>query len=97
MYHSGVSPLRGVRRGGSEAVETVRGLRQRRLHKAFLRYRAGKAPPRAELAAGGDGGRRRRGTAHRQEARGAEVHDEGGVSGEEVTRRYVFMEVCAFA
>jgi uncharacterized radical SAM protein YgiQ len=38
MYHSGVSPLRGVRRGGSEPVETVKGLRQRRLHKAFLRY-----------------------------------------------------------
>jgi uncharacterized radical SAM protein YgiQ len=38
MYHSGVSPLRGVRRGGSEAVESVKNLRQRRLHKAFLRY-----------------------------------------------------------
>jgi uncharacterized radical SAM protein YgiQ len=38
MYHSGVSPLRGVRHGGSEAVETVKGLRQRRLHKAFLLY-----------------------------------------------------------
>jgi uncharacterized radical SAM protein YgiQ len=38
MYHSGVSPLRGVRHGGSEAVETVKGVRQRRLHKAFLRY-----------------------------------------------------------
>jgi uncharacterized radical SAM protein YgiQ len=38
MYHSGVNPLRGVRRGGSEKVETVRDLRQRRLHKAFLRY-----------------------------------------------------------
>jgi uncharacterized radical SAM protein YgiQ len=38
MYHSGVSPLRGVRRGGSEAVDTVKNLRQRRLHKAFLRY-----------------------------------------------------------
>jgi uncharacterized radical SAM protein YgiQ len=38
MYHSGVNPLRGVRRGGSEAVEAVKGLRQRRLHKAFLRY-----------------------------------------------------------
>ena len=25
MYHSGVNPLRGVRRGGSEAVETVEG------------------------------------------------------------------------
>jgi uncharacterized radical SAM protein YgiQ len=38
MYHSGVNPLRGVRHGGSEAVEAVKGLRQRRLHKAFLRY-----------------------------------------------------------
>ena len=38
MYHSGVSPLRGVRRGASDKVESVKGLRQRRLHKAFLRY-----------------------------------------------------------
>ena len=38
MYHSGVSPLRGVRHGGSEKVTTAKGLRQRRLHKAFLRY-----------------------------------------------------------
>lgn len=38
MYHSGVNPLRGVHRGRSEAVETVRDLKQRRLHKAFLRY-----------------------------------------------------------
>jgi uncharacterized radical SAM protein YgiQ len=38
MYHSGVNPLRGVRRGASERVETVKGLKQRRLHKAFLRY-----------------------------------------------------------
>jgi uncharacterized radical SAM protein YgiQ len=38
MYHSGVNPLRGIRRGASEKVETVKGLRQRRLHKAFLRY-----------------------------------------------------------
>ena len=38
MYHTGVSPLKGVRHGGSEAVDTVKGLRQRRLHKAFLRY-----------------------------------------------------------
>ena len=38
MYHSGVNPLRGVRHGGSEAVDAVKGLRQRRLHKAFLRY-----------------------------------------------------------
>ncbi|MGE0697801.1 MAG: YgiQ family radical SAM protein [Hyphomicrobiaceae bacterium] len=38
MYHSGKNPLKAVRRGGSEEVETVKGLRQRRLHKAFLRY-----------------------------------------------------------
>ena len=38
MYHSGKNPLKGVRRGGSEEVETVKGLKQRRLHKAFLRY-----------------------------------------------------------
>ncbi|HEU0071776.1 MAG TPA: YgiQ family radical SAM protein [Alphaproteobacteria bacterium] len=38
MYHTGVNPLRAVRRGASEKVESVKGLRQRRLHKAFLRY-----------------------------------------------------------
>ncbi|QNR63388.1 YgiQ family radical SAM protein [Rhodobacter capsulatus] len=38
MYHTGVNPLKGVRRGASEPVGTVRGTRQRRLHKAFLRY-----------------------------------------------------------
>jgi len=38
MYHSGVNPLKPVRRGASDPVDTVRGLRQRRLHKAFLRY-----------------------------------------------------------
>lgn len=38
MYHSGVNPLRGVRHGASEPVEAIKGLRQRRLHKAFLRY-----------------------------------------------------------
>jgi uncharacterized radical SAM protein YgiQ len=38
MYHSGKNPLKGVRRGASEGVETVKGLKQRRLHKAFLRY-----------------------------------------------------------
>ncbi len=37
MYHSGYNPLRKVRRG-SEKVSAVRGARQRRLHKAFLRY-----------------------------------------------------------
>ncbi len=38
MYHSGKNPLKHVRRGASEEVETVKGLKQRRLHKAFLRY-----------------------------------------------------------
>ena len=38
MYHTGVNPLRGVRRGASDKVEAIKGLRQRRLHKAFLRY-----------------------------------------------------------
>ncbi len=38
MYHSGKNPLKGVRRGASEEVEAVKGLKQRRLHKAFLRY-----------------------------------------------------------
>jgi len=38
MYHTGVNTLKGVRRGATDKVETVRGGRQRRLHKAFLRY-----------------------------------------------------------
>jgi len=38
MYHSGFNPLKPVRRGASEKVESAKGLRQRRLHKAFLRY-----------------------------------------------------------
>lgn len=38
MYHSGRNPLRPVRRDGSEIVYTAKGLKQRRLHKAFLRY-----------------------------------------------------------
>jgi len=38
MYHSGFNPLKPVRRGFSERVESIKGLRQRRLHKAFLRY-----------------------------------------------------------
>jgi uncharacterized radical SAM protein YgiQ len=37
MYHSGKNPLHKVTRG-SEAVYTPKGMRQRRLHKAFLRY-----------------------------------------------------------
>ncbi len=38
MYHSGLNPLLSVRSEGAEAVFTAKGLRQRRLHKAFLRY-----------------------------------------------------------
>ncbi|VVC56849.1 hypothetical protein RHAL1_03782 [Beijerinckiaceae bacterium RH AL1] len=38
MYHTEINPLRGVRRGGSEPVDAIKGMRQRRLHKAFLRY-----------------------------------------------------------
>ncbi len=37
MYHTGKNPLRKVT-GTSEEVRIVRGGRQRRLHKAFLRY-----------------------------------------------------------
>jgi uncharacterized radical SAM protein YgiQ len=37
MYHSGKNPLRRVTRD-SEQVPVAKGLRQRRLHKAFLRY-----------------------------------------------------------
>jgi uncharacterized radical SAM protein YgiQ len=37
MYHSGKNPLRRVTRD-SEEVPIPKGLRQRRLHKAFLRY-----------------------------------------------------------
>ncbi len=37
MYYSGKNPLRGITRG-SESVQVPKGLRVRRLHKAFLRY-----------------------------------------------------------
>ncbi len=37
MYHTGKNPLRRVTRQ-SETVTVVRGAKQRRLHKAFLRY-----------------------------------------------------------
>ena len=37
MYHSGKNPLRKVT-AESEAVVIPKGLKQRRLHKAFLRY-----------------------------------------------------------
>ena len=39
MYHTGLNPLVGVHRDGrGEQVDTVKGERRRRLHKAFLRY-----------------------------------------------------------
>ena len=38
MYHSGKNPLRRISRKHGDAVETAKGLRARRLHKAFLRY-----------------------------------------------------------
>ncbi len=37
MWHSGLNPLKRLAKGG-EAVSIIRGGRQRRLHKAFLRY-----------------------------------------------------------
>ena len=38
MYYSGRDPLRPVFRKNADRVETAKGIRQRRLHKAFLRY-----------------------------------------------------------
>jgi uncharacterized radical SAM protein YgiQ len=38
MYHSGRNPLRPIRRDSGELVSSAKGLKQRRLHKAFLRY-----------------------------------------------------------
>jgi uncharacterized radical SAM protein YgiQ len=38
MYHSGLNPLKPVRGGAAEEVFSAKGLKQRRLHKAFLRY-----------------------------------------------------------
>ncbi len=40
MYHTDLNPLRGISRdpARAERVETVRGEKRRRLHKAFLRY-----------------------------------------------------------
>ncbi|USF88443.1 YgiQ family radical SAM protein [Candidatus Endoriftia persephone] len=37
MYHTGRNPLKRIRRDG-EIITVARGLKQRRLHKAFLRY-----------------------------------------------------------
>lgn len=44
MYYSGKNPLRRVRRD-SEAVPIPKGIKQRRLHKAFLRYHDAKNWP----------------------------------------------------
>jgi len=38
MYYSGRNPLHRVSRKRSEKVDTAKGLKARRLHKAFLRY-----------------------------------------------------------
>ncbi len=38
MFHTGENPLKPIRRTGGEPVFSARGLKQRRLHKAFLRY-----------------------------------------------------------
>ncbi|PIE83223.1 MAG: YgiQ family radical SAM protein [Candidatus Contendobacter odensis] len=38
MYHTGRNPLKGIHRDRGEIVFTAKGLKQRRLHKAFLRY-----------------------------------------------------------
>ncbi|MFZ1642243.1 MAG: YgiQ family radical SAM protein [Candidatus Contendobacter sp.] len=38
MYHSGRNPLKGIHRDRGETVISPKGLKQRRLHKAFLRY-----------------------------------------------------------
>jgi uncharacterized radical SAM protein YgiQ len=38
MYHTGLNPLRPLRRAGNEAVPVARAPKVRRLHKAFLRY-----------------------------------------------------------
>ncbi len=38
MYHTGRNPLKKLRRNNSEQLTVASGLKQRRLHKAFLRY-----------------------------------------------------------
>ena len=39
MYHTGLNPLKGIHRDErAEPVDTVKGERRRRLHKAFLRW-----------------------------------------------------------
>ena len=50
MYHSGLNPLRKISRTSGEKVEVIRGIRQRRLHKAFLRYHDAKNWPELRQA-----------------------------------------------
>ena len=38
MYYSGRNPLKGIHRNRGETVFSAKGLKQRRLHKALLRY-----------------------------------------------------------
>jgi uncharacterized radical SAM protein YgiQ len=38
MYHTGLNPLHRLRRDGGKTVPIPKGLKVRRLHKAFLRY-----------------------------------------------------------
>jgi len=38
MWHTGRNPLHGIRREGGDRVHSAKGIRARRLHKAFLRY-----------------------------------------------------------
>ena len=38
MWHTGRNPLRGVHRDRGDRVHSAKGIRARRLHKAFLRY-----------------------------------------------------------
>jgi uncharacterized radical SAM protein YgiQ len=38
MYHSGMNPLKKISRVKGEKMPVIHGIRQRRLHKAFLRY-----------------------------------------------------------
>ncbi|MCP5196244.1 MAG: YgiQ family radical SAM protein [Gammaproteobacteria bacterium] len=38
MYHTERNPLKGIHRDRGESVTSAKGLKQRRLHKAFLRY-----------------------------------------------------------
>lgn len=38
MYHTGLNPLKRLDRQHTQRVSVVKGARQRRLHKAFLRY-----------------------------------------------------------